>query len=137
MGQQQLLLIVVTTVIIGLAIMIGVDVFGSSMAKANEDSVRKDIIEVSSRLQQFYRTPSVLGGGDYGFPSSLTFNNIGYYGDEVNGVTFENANGSYTLSVDGSRVTISGAGNEVGVFLTYTLTANSTLRKLTLAEATS
>ena len=137
MGQQQLLLLVVTAVIVGVAIMIGVDVFGSSMAKANEDSVRKDIIEVSSRLQQYYRTPSVLGGGNYGFPSSLTFNNIGYFGDDVSGNTFENANGTYTLNVDGNTVTINGAGNEVGVFLTYTLTANSTLRKLTLAEATS
>jgi type II secretory pathway pseudopilin PulG len=134
MGQQQLLLLVVTTVIVGLAIMIGVEVFGSSMAKANEDSVRKDIIEISSRLQQYYRTPEALGGGGYNFKSSLTFTNIGYYDDGVSGASFENANGTYTLSVSGGVVTITGAGNEAGVTLTYTLTANSTLKKLTLAE---
>ena len=134
MGQQQLLLLVVTAVIVGLAIMIGVEVFGSSMAKANEDSVRKDIIEISSRLQQYYRTPTTLGGGGYNFTSSITFNNIGYYDEGVSGTTFENPNGTYTLSVDGGIVTITGAGNEAGVTLTYTLTANSTLKKLTLAE---
>lgn len=134
MGQQQLFLLVVTAVIVGLAIMIGVEVFGSSMAKANEDSVRQDIIEISARLQQYYRTPAVLGGGSYRFPASLTFNNIGYFGDNVNGTTFENENGTYTISVDGNVVTISGAGNEAGVALTYTLTANAMLKKLTLAE---
>lgn len=134
MGQQQLLLLVVTTVIVGLALIIGVEVFGSSMAKANEDSVRKDIIEISSRLQQYYRTPQELGGGGYNFASSLTFNNIGYYDDGVSGTGYENANGTYTISVSGSVVTIEGTGNEAGTTLTYTLTANSTLRKLTLAE---
>lgn len=135
MGQQQLLLLVVTTVIVGLAIMIGVEVFGSSMAKANEDSVRKDIIEISSRLQQYYRTPEALGGGGYTFASDLTFNQIGYYDEGVSGSRYENANGTYTISVSGQVVTITGGGNEAGVTLTYTLAANSTLRKLTLAES--
>ena len=134
MGQQQLLLLVVTTVIVGLAIIIGVEAFGSSMAKANEDSVRKDIIEISSRLQQYYRTPQALGGGGYNFASDLTFNNIGYYDEGASGASYENANGTYTLGVSGSVVTITGTGNEAGVILTYTLTANTTLRKLTLAE---
>ena len=136
MGQQQLLLLVITSVIVGLAIMIGVEVFGSSTAKANEDSVRKDIIEISARLQQYYRTPKVLGGGGYEFPESLTFHNIGYFGDGVTGTTLKNPNGTYSLSVDGEVVTIAGIGNETGVSLRYSLTAHATLRKLTLAQVT-
>lgn len=138
MGQQQLLLLVLSAVIVGLAIVVGINVFTDSAVKANEDAVRQDIIQISNRLQQYYRTPEALGGGGFSFSSSLTFPDIGYKynmdGSEA-GTTYENANGTYTISVDGSTVTITGEGSEAGVSLTYTLTANSTTKKLTLAES--
>lgn len=137
MGQQQLLLFVVTAVIVGIAMMVGVEAFRTGMVKSNEESVRKDIIEISSRIHQYYRTPEILGGGNYNFSSSLSFNNIGYFGDDVSGNTFENSNGTFTISVNGNTVTITGTGNEAGVSLTYTLTANTTIKKLVLTESTS
>jgi hypothetical protein len=137
MGQQQLLLLVITSVIVGIALVIGIEVFGSSMAKSNEDSIRHDIIEISSRLQEYYRKPSILGGGGHNFPVSLNFDDLSYQGDNQTGNTFENSNGTFTLSVESNVVTITGEGNETGVSLTYTLTAQTTLKKLTLAEIVS
>lgn len=140
MGQQQLLLLVLSAVIVGLAIVVGINVFTDSAVKANEDAVRQDIIQISNRLQQYYRTPAALGGGGFAFASSLTFPDVGYKynmdGSDAD-ATYSNANGSYTLSVDGTTVTIAGEGSEASVSLTYTLTANATTKKLTLAESTS
>lgn len=140
MGQQQLLLLVLSAVIVGLAIVTGINVFTDSAVKANEDAVRQDIIQISNRLQQYYRTPVALGGGGFAFASDLTYPQIGYKynmdGTDA-GTTYSNANGAYTLAVSGSVVTIAGAGSEGGVSITYTLTANATTKKLTLAESTS
>ena len=140
MGQQQLLLLVLGAIIIGLAIVIGINIFSDSAAKANEDFVRQDIIYVAGRLEQFYRTPGTLGGGNFSFPSSLSFPDIGLYfnsdGSDA-GSTFENPYGTYSLNVEGSMVTINGAGNEAGVSLTYTLAVNLTTKKFIFSETTS
>ncbi len=139
MGQQQLLLLVLGTIMVGLAIVIGINVFNQSAAKANEDSVRQDILTMAGKLELYYLEPVELGGGGHEFPTSLTFTNFGLYfnrdgSDATSTVT--NENGTYTINAEKNAVTISGFGHETGVSLTYTLTANPTTLRFSLAEVT-
>jgi len=63
MGQQQLLLIVLGVIIVGIAVVVGINVFTASSASANRDAVISDLTNLAAMAQQYYRKPGALGGG--------------------------------------------------------------------------
>jgi hypothetical protein len=139
MGQQQLLLLVLGAIIVGLAIVVGINLFGEGALKANEDAVRQDILTMMARIEEYYRKPVMLGGGGKDLPTTLTFGDIGYRdsnGDLVTG-DYTNENGTYSLGVSGDVATIDGTLVEDSrVTLTYTLTVDAN-GKTTIAETSS
>ena len=77
MGQQQLLLIVLGVIIVGIAVVVGINVFTASSKNANRDAVISDLTTLAAMAQQYYRKPTAMGGGGNDFtgwsvPSSLT-----------------------------------------------------------------
>ena len=87
MGQQQLLLIVLGVIIVGIAIAVGISMFKSSAVDANRSAVISDLTNLASKAQRYYRTPVELGGGGQNFR-----------GFELSPLDTGNANGSYSLS---------------------------------------
>lgn len=76
MGQQQLLLIVLGVIIVGIAVVVGINVFTASSLQANNNAVISDLQTIGSMAQQYYRKPTAMGGGGNTFtgwevPSSL------------------------------------------------------------------
>ncbi|MFZ1292464.1 MAG: hypothetical protein WAR79_20405 [Melioribacteraceae bacterium] len=76
MGQQQLLLIVLGVIIVGIAVVVGINVFTASSKNANRDAVIADLTTLAAMAQQYYRKPTAMGGGGNSFvnwdvPSSL------------------------------------------------------------------
>ena len=76
MGQQQLLLIVLGVIIVGIAVVVGINVFTASSLQANNNAVIADLTTIGSMAQQHYRKPTAMGGGGNTFagfevPSSL------------------------------------------------------------------
>ena len=67
MGQQQLLLIVLGVIIVGIAIVVGINVFTASASSSNRDSLISSCATLGSMAQQFYRKPIALGGGSNTF----------------------------------------------------------------------
>lgn len=137
MGQQQLLLLALSAIIVAMAIVVGIGLFNGSAIKANGDAVRQDILNIAGRLEQYYRTPTELGGGNHSFPSTLSFPDIGlYYNQDGSnaGSTYSNLYGTYVLSVDGSSVTISGTGNEAGVAHAFALRVDPETKQFVLTE---
>jgi Tfp pilus assembly protein PilE len=63
MGQQQLLLIVLGVIIVGIAVVVGINVFTASASQSNRDAVIADLTNIASMAQQYYRKPVALGGG--------------------------------------------------------------------------
>jgi len=102
MGQQQLLLIVLGVIIVGIAVVVGINVFTASSSQANQDAVVADLTNLASQAQQYYRKPTALGGGGNSFtgwtiPASLD----------------TTGNGNYSLtSAVGDVCIIVGNGNE-------------------------
>ncbi len=113
MGQQQLLLIILGVIVVGIAVAVGITMFTDSAMSANRDALTNDLINLASRAQQFYRRPTVLGGGGYSF-SRLTTTSISLLTNKPS-----NANGSYTIETAGagsgsnSMVVIKGVGVEL------------------------
>ncbi len=87
MGQQQLLLIVLGVIIVGVAIAVGVTQFKSSAIDSNRQAVIGDLINYAAKAQRFYRTPTSLAGGGQDFQS--------FY---LTAVDTGNANGSYSIT---------------------------------------
>jgi Tfp pilus assembly protein PilE len=76
MGQQQLLLIVLGVIIVGIAVVVGINVFTASSLEANKSALVSDLQTIASMAQQYYRKPTAMGGGGNTFtgwtvPSSL------------------------------------------------------------------
>jgi len=63
MGQQQLLVIILVTIVIGIATIVAVNTFETAAESANRDALINDILSLASEGQQFYTNPVVLGGG--------------------------------------------------------------------------
>lgn len=129
MGSQQLLLIVVGVVLIGIMIAVGLFMFRDQAAATNRDSVANDLVQLAAAAQKYYRRPAILGGGQGSF-GGLTMARL----------TTKplNANGTYLLTPSpvppgAASVTITGTGKEVGndgtasVKLTMTVMADSVI----------
>ncbi|MBI9071878.1 MAG: hypothetical protein JEY94_09785 [Melioribacteraceae bacterium] len=70
MGQQQLLLIVLGVIIVGIAVVVGMNVFTASSLSANNDALISDLQTIGAMAQQHYRKPAAMGGGGNTFDGS-------------------------------------------------------------------
>lgn len=103
MGQQQLLLIVLGVIIVGIAVVVGINLFTANSSEANRNGIISDLINLTSLAQQHYRRPTALGGG------SNTFT-----GWTIPGQLDTTGYGTYAVTVAAQSVTIVGTGNEKG-----------------------
>lgn len=102
MGQQQLLLIVLGVIIVGIAIVVGITLFRANAVQANRDAIVSDLQHLAYTAQQYYKKPAILGGGGNSF--------IGY---SIPDGLSSNVNGAFTLtSVAAAQVVFTGIGNE-------------------------
>ena len=102
MGQQQLLLILLGIVVVGIAIIVGINLFRANAIETKRNNVTNELVNLASMAQQHYMRPSSMGGG------SRTF--LGWNIPSELSVT---ANGHFTAVVSSDNVVITGVGNEV------------------------
>ena len=88
MGQQQLLLIVLGVIIVGIAVAVGINMFAGGAAQANFDAVMNDLQKIASDAGGWYKKPTSLGGG------GRTFENVTL---SVLGAQSSNINGTYSI----------------------------------------
>lgn len=124
MGQQQLLLIILGVIVVGIAVAVGITMFQDNAVSANRDAVTNDLVNLASRAQQYYRRPAALGGG------GSTFTGLAMA--ELTSKP-SNANGTYALgTVNATSVVITGTGVEKGnngtspISMSMTVLADST-----------
>ena len=110
MGQQQLLLLVLGIVIVGLAVVVGIQAFGENQRKANNDALVNDGIRIASDAQAWALKPTAFGGGDGDFlngADDMTMQDLGYQPD-ANDI-YSNVNGNFEVTVtDAQNIVIEG-----------------------------
>ncbi|MDZ7360138.1 MAG: hypothetical protein ONB46_05350 [candidate division KSB1 bacterium] len=126
MGQQQLLLLVLAAVIVGLAVVTGINMFGQNAIQANQDAIRQDLLKIGSEAQAWYRRPAALGGGGNTFAALGGANGWASLNYPA-GANFVNANATYVWSGAGAgQVTLTGTSlqdfNGDGVFMSIAAT---------------
>jgi hypothetical protein len=98
MGQQQLLLLVLSTVIVGLATVAGIQAFSENQAQASQDALVQRGTSIASDIQGLAGKPSQMGGVDLSSSGSASASGI------VDKLGYETESGSDT------KVTAEGAG---------------------------
>jgi uncharacterized membrane protein len=121
MGQQQLLLVILVIVIVGISTIVAVNVLKIGVDNSERDAVKQDLIQASSYVQEIWERPGALGGAGRDFTDSETISendilkrlNIpGQYDNSDNPTLVTNDNGSYSISVENStQLRITGIGN--------------------------
>jgi hypothetical protein len=101
LGQQQLLLIVLGVIIVGIAVLLGIFLFRQSAVDQKRDLVINEILHISEIAQQYYLKPTSLAGGGNSFT-----------GWQIPQQFVNGANGSFTAIVSPTQVEITGTGNE-------------------------
>lgn len=100
MGQQQLLLVILVTIIVGIATVVAINTFSSAADSANVDAVRQDLASIAASAQGYYMKPTMLGGGGNSFVG-MTFKDITFSGkvdSTVNtNLQARNDNGIYVI----------------------------------------
>lgn len=97
MGQQQLLLIVLGVIIVGIAVVVGINVFTAQSEESSKDAIVSDCTNLGAMAQQYFRKPTAMGGGGNSFT-----------GWEIPSNLDTTANGTYTAVVTANSVTITG-----------------------------
>ncbi|MCC5913065.1 MAG: hypothetical protein JJU46_01710 [Balneolaceae bacterium] len=64
MGQQQLLLVVLVTIIIGIATVVAINTMQAATDEANADPIRQEILQAHANSNSFLRRPAIIGGGE-------------------------------------------------------------------------
>jgi len=101
-GQQQLLFILLGILIVGVAIIVGINLFRSNAIEAKRNNVTNELVNLGALAQQYYMKPQALGGGSRSFTGWFLPSEV---------VT--TSNGHFTATVFADSVILIGVGNEV------------------------
>lgn len=84
MGQQQLLLIILGVIIVGIAIAVGLSLFSAQSVASNKDALINDLGNLAATAYQYRIRPTSMGGGGSSYvgftiPSKMSSNDNGIY----------------------------------------------------------
>jgi len=119
LGQQQLLLIVLAIIIVGIAIAVSIQLFRSNAIEAKRDILIEETTTLGVMALQYFKKPAELGGGSKSF--------VGW---TIPSQMVTTANGYFLIStVSATQVIITGTGTEVvtgtdSIEVQTTVTAN-------------
>ena len=107
MGNQQLLLLVLSVVVVGIATVAGIAAFQENKAKSQHSAAVDEALRIVSNLQAWKEKPGAFGGGDYSAAQDFagaTFNALGY--DTEAGGPYVSAVGCYQLTGTAAGATL-------------------------------
>lgn len=115
MGQQQLLLVILVTIVVGIATVVAIGTFGAAADSANIDAVRQDLAAMGAAAQGYFTKPRMMGGGSRAF-DGITMNDMAFAGIiEEEGLGY-NDNGTYEITSDAGQLLVitAYAASEIG-----------------------
>lgn len=103
MGQQQLLLIMLSVILVGVAVAMGIVIFSTNAIEQKRNEIINECILLASDAQLFFRKPIAMGGGGKSFT-----------GWEIPNQYITTEAGSFSVVIESSEeVKITGIGNEI------------------------
>ncbi len=106
MGFQEILLISLSVILVGIALSVGMNIFRANILDNNKDAIINDLSNLSARCYIYRVKPREIdgGGGSY---MGLESSDLGTFD------LLDNANGSYELSnIDNDQVILTATGKQ-------------------------
>jgi len=63
MGTQQILLIVLSVIIVGIAVAVGISMFNTQSVAADQQAIAADLQSFGAQVLAYLKTPTSMGGG--------------------------------------------------------------------------
>ncbi|MEJ5261429.1 MAG: hypothetical protein WHT45_02020 [Ignavibacterium sp.] len=117
MGQQQLLLIVLGVIIVGIAIVVGINLFNANAEESAKDTMVSEGTNLGALAQQYYKKPTAMGGGGNTFT-----------GWTIPATLDSTPTGSWSSTVTSTSVVLTGDPHE------YTWTVTTTVGPQTIVS---
>ena len=109
MGQQQLLLVILVTIIVGIATVVAINIFGTAAEQANRDAVRQDLLGAATQAQGLFARPAMMDGIARDFDNLDDIRKLMIPGDgRTTDARVFNENGEYSYTGSGNTLTITG-----------------------------
>jgi len=103
LGQQQLLLIVLAIIVVGISIAVSIQLFRTNAIEQKRDLLIEETTSLGYMAIQYFKKPAELGGGSKSF-----------LGWSIPSQMVKTANGNFmTSTVSTDQVIITGTGTEV------------------------
>jgi hypothetical protein len=126
MGQQQLLLIILVTILVGIATIVAINTMQSSYDNANFDAIQQDILQAHTAAMAYLEKPSMLGGGGGNY-TGITMRDLA--------LSEQNDNASYELGeVSANSIEIIGTSVNGNLVLTATISGDEITWSETVPE---
>ena len=102
LGQQQLLLITVAIIVVGIALLVSFSIYKQNSIDQNRDNVTSESLNLANMAMTYYKKPKSMGGNDRSF--------VGW---EVPLDLVSTDSGTFTATTYSDSVIIIGTGNEI------------------------
>jgi len=108
MGTQQILMIILSVIVVGTAIAVGIQMFDNQLENQTRQSLAAELLQQASQVQAWFRTPTMMGGGGNGkdaagdaITTQWNDNDVAMYVNRqaTNG-TYTNLHGRFTLTTE-------------------------------------
>lgn len=89
MGQQQLLLVILGIIIVGVAVMLAISIYQQKAVENKTDVILNETQYLASLAIQYYKKAKTFGGGEYNYqgwtiPEEFDSTNNGFYSVQIN-----------------------------------------------------
>ena len=117
MGTQQLLLIVLSVIIVGISVVVSVSMFNNQAYNANQQAVAAELQQYAVQCVQYFKTPVAQGGAGQDstiITIPLVARYIGFTSISPYSTTSDNGEFRITdISTNPAKVTLVGLGKDV------------------------
>tara|TARA_R110002049_G_scaffold304759_1_gene500334 strand:+ start:505 stop:870 length:366 start_codon:yes stop_codon:yes gene_type:complete len=87
MGQQQLLLVLLVTIVVGIMTVVAITMFQGAQNESEKVAIRQDLLSSATLANAYYKKPREMGGGGGSFVN-ISFNELGLDTASYNGYYF-------------------------------------------------
>jgi hypothetical protein len=117
MGSQQLLFVVLSVILVGIAVALAITLFQANMVESSRDSITNDLLYFATRARDYYWRPATLGGGNRTF-IGVTFSKLSNMTSNDNGRYFIASTSQHELVIVGiGRVAVGTDTTQVQVIV--------------------
>ncbi len=144
MGTQQILLIVLSVIIVGVAIAVGITMFNNQAYNSNQTSIASENQNYAAQVIQWWKTPESLGGAGQVSANVTVAKVAAFLGFSTAGVLTGGESGEFKITAvvataGSEAVEITALGKEVkaGVYPKVVTTITLTDSEISAAVSTS